>query len=80
MLLGYVHSIYVDAILEPALVFGDLDIIPTHLPLTHNTILAKGPVFQTITALPLHTIMGILVFVPKLDRDFVVTEGEKLFA
>jgi hypothetical protein len=78
--LGNVNGIDINAILEPALLLGDLNIISTHLPLAHDSILPERPVFESITALPLHAIMGILIFVPELDSDLVLSESEELLA
>ena len=58
----------------------DLNIITTHLPLAHLPILCKRPILQTITPLPLHPIMRILILIPELDRDLVLEEREQLLA
>ena len=80
MLLRDIDSIDIDSILEPALFGRDLNIIPTHLPLTHPAILCKCPVLEAITTLPLRSIMLVLVLIPELDCDLVVRESEQLLA
>ena len=80
MFLGYVYSIDIDTILEPPLSFADLEIIATHLPFPHAAVLSKRPIFQAITALPLHLIVRVLILIPELHGDLVVLEGEQLFA
>ena len=68
--------INIHALLEPPLILGDLDIIPTHLPLPHTPILCKRPILQSITAFPLHLFMRVLILIPELDGDLVVGECE----
>lgn len=80
MLFRNIDSIDVDSILEPALLGRDLNIIPAHLPLSHPTILRERPVLETITTLPLHSIMAVLILIPELDCDLVVLEREQLLA
>jgi hypothetical protein len=60
--------------------FADLNIIPTHLPFSHLSILGKRPVLEAVTTLPLHAIMCILELVPELHGDLVVRKSEKLLA
>lgn len=38
----------------------------------------KLPTFQPVATLPLHSIVGILIFIPELHCDFVVLEREEL--
>ena len=80
MSLRDIHLINIHALLEPPLGILDLDVVPTHLPLAHSAILRKRPILQPITALPLHTIVAILVLIPELHRDLVIGESEELFA
>jgi len=58
----------------------DLNIVTTHLSLAHLPILCKRPILETITPLPLHPIMRILILVPELDRDLILREREQLLA
>jgi hypothetical protein len=60
--------------------FGYLDIITAHLPLPHPAILRKRPILETVAALPLHTIMRVLVLVPELDSNLVFGERKQLLA
>lgn len=80
MLLANGHLVHIYSLGEPPLTLGQLDIVTTHLPLPHSSILRKRPVLEAIAALPLHTIFCILVLIPKLDRDLVCREREELFA
>jgi hypothetical protein len=79
MLLRNIHGIDIHTILEPALLFRKFDIIPTHLPLAHPTILRERPVFETIASLPFHSVVLVLVLIPELDRYLIVRESEQLF-
>lgn len=58
--------------------FTNLDIIPTHLPLPHLSILSKRPIFEAVAALPLHPVVCILELVPKLNGDSIVCKCEEL--
>ena len=80
MLLRDVDSIDIHSILEPALFGRNINIITTHLPFAHTTIICESPVLQTITPLPLHPIVLILVLIPELHRNLVVGKGEQFFA
>jgi len=80
MLLADLNQVHIHAVLEPSLRVRELDIIATHLPLPHPPVLRKRPVLKTITTLPLHAIVGILILVPELDCDLVVGESEQLLA
>lgn len=59
-------------------------IIPTHHPLPHLPgFLALGrkrPVFQPITSLPLHVVVGIFIFIEKLHGDLIRGKGEQFLA
>jgi hypothetical protein len=75
--------------------FTDLDIVTAHLTLAHLAVFRKRPVLETVTPLPLHAIVGILIFIPdsmscgtgrsryldlpKLDGNLVICKGEQLF-
>lgn len=74
------HLVHIHSFYEPPLALCQLDIVTTHLSLPHSSILRKRPIFETIAALPLHTILHVLILVPKLDRDLVCCECEELFA
>lgn len=80
MLLRDVHSVHINTILEPPPFFGNLEVVTTHLPLSHPAILSKRPVLEAITSLPLHLIVRVLVLVPELNSDLVILESEQLFA
>jgi len=80
MLLGDVDSIHINTIFEPPLVFGYQNIISAHLPLAHSAVLSERPVLKTVTPLPLHAIMRVLILVPELHRDLVIGECEQLLA
>ena len=80
MLLRDVDSIHVHTILEPSVTLGDLDVITTHLPLAHPSIVGERPVLETIASLPLLAVMGILIFVPELNRYLVGSECEQLLS
>lgn len=57
------------------------NVIPRHLALAHLPRgVVKGPVFETVASFPFHAIARVLVFVPELDGDAVVGEGEKFLA
>lgn len=60
--------------------FIDLDIIAAHLPFAHLPIVGKGPVFETIAALPFQAIVGVLVLIPELDSNLVLGKSEQLLA
>jgi hypothetical protein len=79
MLFRDVHGIDIHAILEPALLLRKFDIISTHLPLAHATIICERPVFEAIASLPFHSIVLVLVLIPELDSYLVVREREQLF-
>src|SRR5215469_9651873 len=71
------HLIHIYTILEPPILLLQLDVIPTHLTLPHYAILTKCPILKTITSLPLHTVIGILILVPELYCDLVVSERKQ---
>lgn len=79
MLLRNLHRINIHPILIPPLLLTNLNIIPTHHPLPHNTILIERPILEPIAALPLHPIMGILILVPELNGDLIISKREELF-
>lgn len=60
--------------------FTNLDVIPAHLALAHLSILRECPILETVTPFPLHAIVSILVFIPKLDSDLVVCKSEELLS
>lgn len=74
------HLVHIHSFYEPPLTLRQLDIVTTHLSLPHSSILRKCPILEAIAALPLHTILCVLVLIPELDRDFVCCECEELFA
>jgi hypothetical protein len=56
-------------------------IIPRHLTLSHlPRLVVKRPIFQTIASLPFHPIARVLILVPKLHGDAVVSKRKELFA
>lgn len=67
MLRSNVHSVDIHAILEPTLLLVDLDVVSTHLPLLHQSILVKGPILESIASPPLTII--VMKFIPKLDSN-----------
>lgn len=46
--------------------FIDLDIITAHLTLAHLAIFRERPILETVTPLPLHPIVGVLILIPEL--------------
>lgn len=50
------------------------------MPLPHSAVLRVRPIFEPITALPFHSVMGVLVLIPELYCDLVVGECEELLA
>jgi len=74
------HLIHIHALLEPPILLLQLDIIPTHLTLSHHTILPERPILKTITTLPLHAVAGVLILVPELHGNLVVRECKKFLA
>lgn len=44
--------------------FTDLDTVTAYLMLAHPAVFRERPVLETVTPLPLHTIVGILIFIP----------------
>jgi hypothetical protein len=42
--------------------------------------IVKGPVFESVTSFPFHTVAGVLVFVPELNGDPVFGKCEEFFA
>jgi hypothetical protein len=63
-----VNIIHIYPIHEPSLFFRNLNIVPTHLSLSHLSISRESPVLKPIAPLPLHSIRAITILVPK-DRD-----------
>lgn len=53
-----------DSSTRPLTGIADLNIISTHLALAHLAIFREGPVLKTVTTLPLHVIVRILVLIP----------------
>jgi hypothetical protein len=80
MLLRNLNSVNINARLEPPLLLGDENIIAAHHPLTHTTILRKGPVLEPITPLPLQTVVCVAKLIPELHCNLVVMESKELFA
>ena len=72
--------------------FTDLNIVTAHLTLPHLAVVRERPVLETVTTLPFHAIVGILIFIPesvscevgsrrhldtpKLDGNLVICKGE----
>lgn len=78
--LVYIHPINKPAPL-PIPVRAEQQIIPTHHTLAHlSRLIIKSPILQTITSLPSHPIICILILIPELNRDPIVPEGEQLLA
>lgn len=50
------------------------------MPLAHFAVLCECPILEPITALPLHSVVGILKLVPELHCDLVVGEREEFLA
>lgn len=67
MPLAYVDRVHVDAVLEPTLPVGDLDVVAAHLPLAHQAVVGKGPVLQAVRPPPLPFL--VVPLVPELDGD-----------
>lgn len=80
VLLRDIDRVHVDPIFEPTLVIGYQDIVTAHLPLTHATVIRKRPIFEAIASLPLHAIICVLVLVPELHCNLVVSKGEQLLS
>jgi len=94
MLLANVHRIDIYSVNEPSTlnsllrnrnaiaILPQQDIITTHHSLAHLATVRGiiSPILQPIASLPLHSIVRILILVPKLHGDLVVGEGEDLFA
>lgn len=52
-------------------------VITTHHSFSHlPRFLVKGPVLEAVAALPAHLIFNILVFIPELHRNTVISEGK----
>lgn len=79
MLFLDLNFVYVDTLHKPPLALLDHDIVPTHLSLAHPAILGECPVLQPITPLPLHLIVGVLVFIPELDGNLIGGKSKELF-
>lgn len=58
-------------------VLSNVDVVPAHHPFLHDSIRIKRPMFDPIASFPLHAIKRILILVPKLHSDLVVSEGKK---
>lgn len=67
VLLADLDRIHVDAVLEPALLVGDLDVVPAHLPLPHQAVVGKRPVLEPVGPPPLARL--VVPLVPELDGD-----------
>jgi hypothetical protein len=74
--LADIYLVYIHAVHEPPLALLQLDVIATHLPLSHPPIFSECPILQTITSLPLQTVLVILILVPKLDSNLNTRECE----
>lgn len=62
-------------------VFSKQDIVSAHVSFSHlPSFTIESPILQTITPLPLHAVILVLIFIPELHSDFVVGKGEKLLA
>lgn len=56
-------------------------IIATHHTLTHlSSLPIKGPIFQPITSLPSQLIISVLILIPELNRNAIITKCEKFLA
>lgn len=78
-------SIYINSVNKPAPltvpVRAEEQVIAAHHALAHLPRLTiKGPILQAIAPLPSHSIIRILILIPKLDRDPIIPESEQLLA
>lgn len=78
-------SIYINSINKPAPltipVRAEKQIIDAHHTLAHFPRLTiKGLILQAIASLPSHSIIRILILIPRLDRDPIIPEREQLLA
>lgn len=64
------YRVDIDTIFKPSLIMRDLDIVTTHLSLSHASVVGKCPVFETIRTKPLAC--GIVPLVPELYCNLVV--------
>lgn len=80
MLLTDLNFVDIYSLSKPPLALTQKDIIATHLPLSHFTIIRERPVFEPIASLPLHLIMSILILIPELHGDLVICKGEQLLS
>ena len=51
-------------------------VIPRHHPFPHLPVLVERPVLQPVAPLPLPSIFSILILVPELHSDTVLSERE----
>ena len=80
VLLGNLDRVHVYAVFIPPLLLTNLHIIPAHLSLPHAAVVGERPIFEPVTPLPLHPVVHILIFIPKLDCNLVVRKREQLLA
>jgi len=80
MLLTNLHTIDINPFHEPPLTLLNQNIIRRILPFPHAPISSKRPILKTVGSLPLQPVTRILVLVPKLHSDLVVSEGEQFFS
>jgi hypothetical protein len=74
-------GIYINSVTKPAPltipVRAEKQIIAAHHTLAHLPRLTiKGPILQAIASLPSHSIIRILILIPKLNRDPIIPESE----
>lgn len=75
-----IHRVDIYTVFEPSLFLQDGHIIAAHHAFAHNARVVKCPILESITSLPLGSVLGILILVPELDGNLVVRKGKKLFA
>jgi len=63
------NFVHLFTIHKPPLPIQNLNIIPTHLPLPHEPIVRKSPIFQPIRTPPLSAL--IMPLIPELDCNLV---------
>jgi len=73
MLLWYLHWIDINTILEPPLFVRDLDVVSTHLTLSHAAVGSEGPVFEAVGAVPL--VCCVMPFVPELYSNLHIVNS-----
>lgn len=77
--------IYVNALNKPAslaiAVRSEEQVITAHHTLAHFPRFSiKSPILQSIAPLPTHSVSRVLVFIPELHGDAIITERKELLA